>query len=227
MDLFTRRTWRPALVAAGLLTAVGGSMHPDADGSLPMREELAIMTADPAWVPGHTLVAVGTVLVTVVLVSLLRAGAWGPSVRLPLLVAGVAMAAYSVETVLHLAAVVDSHALAHGHAAPVADTHVGLAVVLYPVSGLAVAWLSIALVRTWRGPRRLVALPGVAGGLVHAVSLLVTFALPTAETSPVFAAAGMLMSLWALLLGLGAPSLDRTVTRSPAAEVSRDLQPAV
>lgn len=226
MDLVTRHAWRLALVAGGLLTAVGGSMHPDADGALPMREELAVMTADPAWVPGHALVAAGTVLVVVGLLRLLRAGAWGRAVRLPLLVATVAMAAYSVETVMHLAAAVDAHALAHGHASPVADTHVGLAVVLYPVSGLAVAWLSLALLRAWRGPRRLLVVPGILGGLVHAVSLLVTLALPTAETSPVFAAAGMLLALWALLLGAGAPRVDRTGTNPPV-PVGRDLEPAL
>lgn len=225
MDLLTRHAWRLALVAGGLLTAFGGSMHPDADAALPMREELAVMTADPAWVPGHTLITVGTVLVVVGLLLLVRSGRWGRAVRLPLLVATVAMAAYAVETVMHLAAAVDSDALAHGDAAPVADAHIGLAMVLYPVSGIALARLSLALLREWRGPRRLLVVPGIVGGVVHAVSLLATIALPTTETTPLFAAAGVLMSLWALLLGLGAP----TGTPAPGAadaSLGRALQPA-
>ena len=45
---------------------------------------------------------------------------------------------YLIEAVFHLAAVVDSDALARGDAAPVAFTHMGLALVLSPVAGLAV-----------------------------------------------------------------------------------------
>ena len=56
MNALTRRSWQLALVASGLLAAVGGGMHPDVDAAgNTAREELAVMTADDAWVPGHSL----------------------------------------------------------------------------------------------------------------------------------------------------------------------------
>jgi hypothetical protein len=227
MTLLTRNAYRLALVAGGLLIARGGSMHPDADASDSLRQELATMTADPAWVPGHALVTVGTVLVVLALWTVLRRGLWDPSVRLPLLVAAVAMTAYSVETVMHLASAVDSEALAHGHAAPVAWTHVGMSIVLYPVSGLAVAWLSLALGRAWGGWRVLVVVPGVVGGLLHASSVPLTLLLPDAELSLVFAGAGVLTALWALLLGLGARNRPAQPAAVPAsAPAAARLQPA-
>ena len=70
-------------------------------------------------------------------------------------------------------------------------------------------------------------MPGIVGGLVHAVSLLVTLALPTAETSPLFAGAGVLLALWALLLGLGGRSAAPgapAVARASSVPADRDLQ---
>jgi hypothetical protein len=40
--------------------AMGGRMHPDAEDSL--VQELATMTADDRWIPGHLLIVAGTVL---------------------------------------------------------------------------------------------------------------------------------------------------------------------
>ena len=148
---FRREPWRLPLVASWLLMVIGGPMHPDADAEDSLRQELATMTADDRWVPGHTLIAVATLLLAIGLWGAYRSGAW-PTARTALRWGAIAISLYAVETVMHLVAVVDSDALAAGESAPVAFGHIVLALVLYPVSGLAVAWPAWSLGRAWGGP---------------------------------------------------------------------------
>lgn len=210
--------WRLALLASGALVLAGGPMHPDSDASGSVREELAAMTADDLWVPGHALVVAGTVLLVVGLWLARRQQVWPRAADRPLALAVVALSLYAVETVFHLAAVVDSHALHHGHAAPVAFTHLGLAAVLYPLSGVAVVYLAATLARSQNGVRRLVALLGVVGGLAHAVVVPLTFLSPDTEFTPLFAVAGVALGLWAL--GTGA-----TGARTEQTAVAKELTP--
>ena len=219
MTTIRRHAWRIALVASGVLVVNGGRLHPGSDAADPIRKELATMTAHEHWVPGHVLIVLGTALLVGGL-RLASALAWPPRVLRALRVASVAMALYAVETVFHLMSFVDSHALEHGEAAPVAMTHLGLAAFLYPVSGAAVVYLAVSLGREWSWPWRLLALVGVVAGTLHAVSVPLTLVLPDAELSPVFAAAAVLLSLFAVGLGLSRaprPVADPAAVREPAA----------
>ena len=206
MSLLHTHGWRILLVVSGVLLAAGGPMHPGSDGSDTIRQELTTMTADDAWVPGHTLVAVSTAVLAAGLWAAYRSGAWPASVRRTLAITATIVSIYVVETVFHLAAVVDSDELAHGHAAPVAMTHLGLAAVLYPVSGWAIVFLAWAFGRAWTGWRRGIAVLGIVAGLAHAFSVPLTFLLPEAELTPVFALAGMTLALFSIATGaVGAP----------------------
>jgi hypothetical protein len=197
--------WRLALAASGITMLIGGPMHPEAEAKHPLREELAIMTAHPNWVPAHLFVVLSTALLAVGLVAAYRGKAW-PAIHRALGVAALAVSLYLVETVFHLAAVVDSDNLHHGHSAPVAFTHVGLSVLLYPVAGLAIAYLASRQLVGWRGPRRITGLLGMAGGLVHALSVPLVLALPDTELSLMFAGSAVLIAVWSLVTGLaGAP----------------------
>ena len=62
MTFLHQHGWRIALVASGVIAAAGGPMHPSSDAEDPIRDELATMTADPSWVPGHSLIVVSTVV---------------------------------------------------------------------------------------------------------------------------------------------------------------------
>ena len=211
MSLFRTHGWRFLLVASGVLLAAGGPMHPAADGSDTLRQELATMTADESWVPGHTLVAVSTVLLALGLWAAVRSRAWPASVQRTLTIVAAIVSVYVIETLFHLAAVVDSEELAHGHAAPVAMTHIGLATVLYPVTGWAIVLLAWSFGRVWTGWRRGIALVGIVAGLAHAFSVPLTILFPRAELSPVFAVAGIALAIFSLATGLaGAPSQRRT-----------------
>src|SRR5918997_4482728 len=119
MNLLRNHGWRIALIASGIVMVAGAPRHPGSDAKYPMREELAIMTSHPDWVPAHLLVMLSTVLFAAGLLMAYRKDVW-PGVRPALGIAAVAVAAYVIETAFHLAAAVDSDALHHGGAAPVA-----------------------------------------------------------------------------------------------------------
>ena len=206
--------YRPLLAASGLLAVAGGGMHPDADAAGSVSDDLLEMTADPTWVAGHALTAISAVLLAAGLWALHRSGG-GLPVRTAgaVEVAAVAVSLYVVETLFHLAAVVDSDALAAGEFASVAGTHVLLSAVLYPVSGVALALLGLALLREGRGRLRAVALAAVLGGALHAVSVPLVLLWPDTDGSPLFAGAGVLLALWSLLTAItGVP------TRRPVAD---------
>ncbi|HEX8345438.1 MAG TPA: hypothetical protein VF657_12010 [Actinoplanes sp.] len=205
MNPLRNHGWRIALIASGVVMVTGAPRHPSSDAKYPMREELAIMTSHPDWVPAHLLVMLSTVLLAAGLLTAYRKNVW-PEVRPALGIAALALTAYVIETAFHLAAVVDNHALHHGGATPVATTHVWLSLLLYPITGLAVSYLGIRQLAVWRGARRFLGLPAAVGGLAHAVSVPLTWALPDAELSPLFATSAMLFATYALVIGLaGAP----------------------
>ncbi|MHB1138668.1 MAG: alpha/beta fold hydrolase [Microthrixaceae bacterium] len=227
MTISRTNTWRLAFVAGGAAMAIGGPLHPESDATDSLRDELATMTSGGTWVLSHSLIALGTALLAIGLWSAFRSDAWPRSTRTALKVAAVTMSLYVIETIFHLASVVDSEALAAGDAAPVAFTHVGLALVLYPVSGLAFAWLSARLFRVVGTPEKVFGVVGVVAGLLHAASVPMTVVLPDAELTPMFAGAGMLFAAWSLGLGISGLRTVRTAQPSrvegPAAYRSAEL----
>lgn len=207
------RRWRPLLATGGLCTALAGPLHPESDSSGSMREELAEMTAGGTWVASHTGIAVGTALVAAGLWAASRSGRWPAATHRALRIAAVAVSVYVLETVLHLAAVLDRDALAAGDPAPIAFTHLGLAAVLYPISGLAVAALAARLFTASAGANRVLAAVGVVAGVLHAVVVPLTIAAPDLETTPIFAAAGTLLAAWALGTGIAGIRAARPAAR--------------
>ncbi len=205
MNLLHTHGWRIALILSAIAMIIGGPMHPSSDAEDSMREELAVMTAGEGWVLGHSLIVVSTVLLVIGLALALRSDVW-PAVRRPIRIAVVAYALYAIETVFHLMAFVDSHALAHGGSAPIAMSHIALGAVLYPVSGAALVYLAWSMGQAAGGWRRIPMVVGIVAGVLHALSVPLVLLLPDAELSPMFASAAMLTALWTLVLGLtGAP----------------------
>ena len=207
--------YRLLLATSGLLLVAGGALHPDADPTGSISDDLAEMTADPSWATGHALTAVSTVLLAAGLWSLHRRGGLPPRTSRALRIASVAVSVYVVETVFHLAAGVDSNALAAGDFAPVAGMHVLLSAVLYPVSGMALVLLGLALLRDGRGARRALGLPLVVGGTLHAVAVPLVLLVPDADGSPLFAGGAVLLAVWSLLTAaLGVPARTPAVARA-------------
>lgn len=193
-------SYRPLLALSAVLAVAGGGMHPGADPAGSVRDDLAEMTADPSWVTGHALTAVSAVLLAWALWALHRSGAGLPvrtarAVR----IAAVAVSLYVLETLFHLAAVVDSEALAAGQLAPVSGAHVLLSAVLYPVSGCALVLLGLAVLREGRGAPRAGAVLAVLGGAMHAAAVPLVLLRPDADGAPLFAGGAVLLALWSLL----------------------------
>jgi hypothetical protein len=215
MDTLRTYGWRLALIGSGIALIAGGRMHPDADAEDSLREELATMTADDAWVLGHSLIVVSTVLLATGLWLARRQDVWPEQVRPALAFATWAVSLYVLETLVHLGAVVDSDALHDGRAAPVAFIHVGLSAALYPLTGWAVARLALSLGRAWGGLRWGVAALGVAAGGLHLASVPSALLFPDVEATPLFAGSAVLLALWSVgtgVVGVG----KRTTVAVPA-----------
>jgi len=212
MSLLRTHGWRLPLLAGGVLMAMGGRMHPDADAEGSLVEELAAMTADERWVPGHLLIVAGTVLLAGGLWAARSADAW-PRARQAVTWAAIAFSAYAVETVFHAAAAADHDQLEHGELGPIALTHVVLSSFLYPISGAALVFLALTLIRTEIGLRRVVPVLALVAGTLHMLSVPSTLLFPDADVSWMFLGAGVGMALWAIATGLVGASRRRAAVR--------------
>lgn len=217
MNQLTNNGWRLALVASGITLAIGGSMHPESDAGEPLREELADMTADPDWWLSHGFVVISTLLLAAGLWLAVRRQGWPERVGRPLRFAAIAVSVYVVESIFHLGAGVDSDALRDGGAAPVAFTHIGLSLLLYPLTGAAIALLGARTFGAFTPLRKPIALIAVAAGLSQAAVIPLTLALPDTELSPVFASSAVLLAVWSVLTafaGFGTPVVNSPSTAS-------------
>jgi hypothetical protein len=158
-------SWRPFLIAAGVLMIAGAMTHPR-DPSMQQ------MLMNPVWVPSHALMLAGYVSLLASLFLLHRSGG-GPVGRWMLIaIAGTAL--QTLEAFFHLIAVVDAERMQAGHAAPVFTTHMVLGALGYPVFALVGIALVVAGARTrtlgrwWIAPLGILGalLPGLAGVLV-------------------------------------------------------------
>jgi hypothetical protein len=59
------------MIAAAVTLVVGGFLHPDQDPNLPEEAILAAWLGDPLWVPSHSLLLVGAILLVPGLLGLL------------------------------------------------------------------------------------------------------------------------------------------------------------
>ena len=221
----TTNAWRLAFAASGVAMLIGASRHPESDAHDSLRHELATMTSHDDWLFAHSFVVASTVLLATGLWLAHRFGQWPTTLRRALFGTAVVVSAYVVETVFHLASMVDSDELHHGDAAPVAFTHVGLSIVLYPITGVAIAYLSAKIFRTVGWRRKPLAVLGVGAGALHAVSVPLTMTFPDTEFTPVFAGAAILMALWAL--GTGVAGIGRSAAAPASIDVARPLDVAV
>jgi len=194
---------------------IGAPRHPEADAEDSLRHELATMTSHDDWWLAHSFIVASTVLLAAGLWLAYACRSWPTALRRALGATAVIVSLYVVETVFHLASAIDSDELHHGDVAPVAFTHVGLSVVLYPITGAAIAYLSARIFGTVRLGRKPFALLGIGAGVLHAASIPLTLIFPDTEFTPVFAGAAILMALWAL--GTGVTGLGRSAAVTPTA----------
>ena len=190
------------LVAGGVAFFAGGAMHPKEDPpDVTMNEHLRVMFEDPLWYPAHAVLLVGMALLTAALVSLVRSRSMvgGPvAAQRALVLAAVASALATVGMALHLMVAVESDALARGGSTPLVSVHVVLETITVPLFGLAVAALAAVGGATRALGNRVIAVPGVVGGLAYAAAgATIAF---TDVLDPLFPVAG-LIGVWAVAAG--------------------------
>jgi hypothetical protein len=206
------RFWRIAFVASGVAMLIGAPRHPESESTDSLRHELATMTSHDDWVLAHSFVVASTLLLAAGLWLAYRYQSWPERLHRALFGTALVVSAYVVETIFHLASAVDSDELHHGDAAPVAFTHIGLSIVLYPMTGFAIAFLSAKIFATVQLRRKPIAVLGMAAGVLHGVSVPLTLTFPDTEFTAVFAGAAMLLALWSV--GTGLAGMGRATTAS-------------
>ena len=204
------RWWPWAMIAAAAAFVVGGLLHPDEDPSLPEAAGFAAWIGDPLWVPSHTLILVGGIVLVPGLLGLLGARpGLSAGARRAGRVAVIAAVLWAVESLPHLAAATESAAAAAGQPTPILMSHQLLALLAYPLVGLSVAALAVL------GGRQL-AHPGFAalaviGGLAWGVAPWAVGPLGIERLGLLFPV-GMLMALWFVAVGVGELSRRRAGT---------------
>ncbi len=209
------RNWRPWVVAAGSLLFIGGGMHPEGGDGLSIRANFALMMADDAWVPGHSLMAVGAALLLVGVLLARRERAW-PVPDTVMRFGVVAAAANVVELVIHTIVVVDKDALASGETQVLTALHLATAVAFYPLYGVAVAVLAFRLAGAWGRPLLAVSAVGVVGGVANALSAPLVILTEDSSYAVLFPVAGIAISVWLVAFGLAGARSPRP---SPAVAV--------
>lgn len=188
------------VAVSGALLFVGGGMHPEAPDDLSFRDNLAAMMADDAWVPGHSLMAIGAAVLLVALLIVRRRGSWPEAAKIvPFAV--VAMAVNVVELILHTASVVDKEELAAGESPVVTMAHLGAAVLAYPLFGAAIALLAWQLMRSWSVPLRAVS-AGIVGGIANGLAAPLVILTQKQDFDVLFAIGGIATAVWLVVLGL-------------------------
>jgi len=192
--------WRVLFVVGGLSYFVGSFFHPRGG-------TMGEMLVDPAWVPAHTAVFAGFILITVGLLVFRRSAVIPRSVDHWLLAVIVLAFFQILEMGLHTLAYVDAGMLSHGSfhggmSTPILTTHLWL-------STLAFTPFAIALIGLiWAGQREsLLGSPwigwiGIIGAVAYGAVMWLVFILEIGGAGILFPIAHLLVPLWFILAGL-------------------------
>jgi alkylhydroperoxidase/carboxymuconolactone decarboxylase family protein YurZ len=181
--------WRICFVLFAALIAAGGPQHP--------QGTMEQMLADRRWVPSHSLMLAGFVVLLAGLIAFGRADL--PSrTRRWLRWAVFGTIAQVVEMALHTAAAVDAANLVAHRATPVLTAHLAFAVVAYPFFAATLIGfiLAAASERTLGSPW--IAWVGVIGAVAHGASAPLVVAFKVQGAGALFPLL-MLVALWAAL----------------------------
>jgi hypothetical protein len=212
------------LAAAGLLLGAGGLLHPRVDHGVEYEQGLAGMFESSAWVASHAITLTGFLVLAVALAVLVRdlSAGWASRQRLFAWAAAAGAVIAAVESVPHLLAESERHALLAGESTPLTDLHAVLQAVATPAVGLSVAALALASARNRTlGSGRIAAAVAVVGGAAFAVAGPAMAISENSALSPLFAGSAGL-SVWLVVSGirtarrLNGGAIDRTLETAPA-----------
>ena len=200
MERNSSRVWRALFVVGGLIYFVGAFFHPRGGG-------MAGMLVDSAWIPSHSAVFIGLLLMSIGLVFFRRSSRVSPKMDRWLAFAIVMAVLEIVEMGLHTMAYVDAAALTHGAlhgglATPVLTIHIWMATLVY--TPFAVAMIGLILM----GQReRALGSPwinwlGLVGALAHGSVMWLVVVFQIGGAGVLFPIYALTLSLWFILAGL-------------------------
>jgi hypothetical protein len=215
--LRSNQRWRLALGLSGVLLLIGGPLHPDPDLGLDFDHSTAQMLRDSDWIPAHAFMLGSFVFLLLGLIGLYRSGQ--VTGRLATITkVGIAGAGLGVvEMSFHLMAFVDANALESGGSAPIARTHLTLAVIAYPIMGGSIALLALLGARKSLLTHPLLAVLGVIGGIIHGISAPIVVLTRDQHYSFLFKGA-ILFAIWLVAVGVVGFLRHGTVGLSEATE---------
>ncbi|MGH3612430.1 MAG: hypothetical protein ACRDRK_07485 [Pseudonocardia sp.] len=135
--------WPWLLLVAGVVGFLGSLLHPMGDPTLSGDAAVAAEIGDPLWVPSHVLILVLAVLLVPAMLGLARSGVLSGVARTAALVTFGASIVWVVESVPHLLAAVDHHALLTGQSTPFLTAHAVSAGIVYPLVTFPLAALAL------------------------------------------------------------------------------------
>ena len=208
------KPWRPLFVLGGVLLIAGGTMHPSGN--------MAEMLADPKWLPGHALQALGFLTMCAGLALFRRDRALPDRTRWWAGAAAVMMALETLEMTVHASAFMDTAAAPAvlrevSTATPLLFTHLWMATFIGPVSGIVL----IALI--WVGMReRSLGSPwigwiGMFGAAAHAAVMPLLFVMGILEAGILFPMV-VFLALWFILAGVWPRRKQPAASSAPRAE---------
>ena len=194
MLLDRSRGWRALFVVGGVLYLGGSAQHP--------RGTMAEMMAAPAWVPGHTTVFVGLLVLTLGLVWFRRTQPAPASMDRWLLFSIVTTALEAVEMAVHTVAYVDVDALTLGHSTPVLTSHLWLATLIYPLFAVSLIGLIQQGQREGSLGSPWIAWIGMLGAAAHGIVMWLVYVFEIGWAPILFPIAAIGLSLWFVLAGV-------------------------
>ena len=205
--------WPWLLLISGILGFVGSLLHPQGDPTLTGDAALASEVGDPLWIPSHVLVLGFVALLVPGLLGLVRSGVLSGAARTAALIAFGAAIVWVVESVPHLLAATDHHALLTGQPAPFVTWHLVGATIVYPLGGFSIA--ALALLGWRRLAHPVLNVLGAVGAVAFGIAPIAYDVLGIEELGDLFAGS-LLLTAWLAAVGATALVRQRSSVPQPA-----------
>jgi hypothetical protein len=210
-NVLTRWPW--LLLVGGILGFLGSLLHPMGDPTLSGDAAVAAEIGDPLWVPSHIFILVFVALLVPGMLGLARSGVLSGAARTAALVTFGAAIVWVAESVPHLLASADHHALLTGQPTPFLTGHAVTAGIVYPLAAFPIAALAVL------GRRRLahpvVNVLGAVGAVTFGIAGISYYLLGSEKLLDLFAGS-MLLTAWVAAVGATALVRRRSSVPQPA-----------
>lgn len=205
--------WPWLLLVAGVLGFVGALLHPMGDPTLSGDAAVAAEIGDPLWVPSHILILVLAALLVPGWLGLARSGVLTGAARTAALVAFGGAIVWVVESVPHLLAAADHHALLTGQSTPFLTGHEVTAGFVYPLATFPIA--ALALLGWRRLAHPVLNVLGALGAVAFGIAGFSLYVLGSEALLDLFAGT-LLFPPWIAAVGVTALVRQRRSAPQPA-----------